>query len=190
MVWRCQARCRAEEDVAERGAGHYWRERTHGVSHATYTGNERPRGPKMSREESIGRSRDSCLRGCQRLGSKDYAACERRCRLEAAVSDWDSHDHDHDGVVDHDSGDHHSDSLEENVGSRDSCLRGCQRLGSKDYAACEMRCRLKAETKVAKSRKDRCKDSCSTRYAAKGEQMVWRCQARCRAEEGVGFFGT
>merc|ERR1719300_2085129 len=138
----------------------------------------------MSHEKAVARSsRDSCLRGCQRLGAKDYAACEMRCRLEAAVSDWDSHDHDHDGIVDHDSEDHHSDSSEEDVAergaghdwrtnqqfshatytgnerprgpklshekavarsSRDSCLRGCQRLGAKDYAACEMRCRLEA----------------------------------------------
>merc|ERR1719295_2196667 len=42
---------------------------------------------------------------------------------------------------------------EENVGrsSRDSCLRGCQRLGAKDYAACEMRCRLETEEHVAYS---------------------------------------
>ena len=65
----------------------------------------------MSHEKAVARSsRDSCLSGCQRLGAKDYAACEMRCRLEAAVSDWDSHDHDHDGIVDHDSEDHHSDS--------------------------------------------------------------------------------
>jgi len=176
----CGARgcCRcAEEDVAERGAGHYWRERTQGFSHATYTGNERPRGPKMEeavsyqedydkyddyggQEEGVGffgthkcLARNNCIAECKEDDpSKSRYSCMKECPKSLCDKEYDSHDHDHDGVVDHDSEDHNSDS-EENIGrsSRDSCLRGCQRLGAKDYAACEMRCRLETEKQVAYS---------------------------------------
>jgi len=106
--------------------------------------------PRLS-EESVARSRDSCLRGCQRLGSSNYAACEKRCYgyLEKSVSDWDSHDHDHDGNVDHDSEDHHSDSSETSVGfygtykctARNNCIYDCQADDeSKSWYACMKEC--------------------------------------------------
>jgi len=101
-------------------------------------------------EESVARGRDSCLRGCQRLGARDYAACEKRCYgLEKSVSDWDSHDHDHDGNVDHDSEDHHSDSSETSVGfygtykctARNNCIYDCQADDeSKSWYACMKEC--------------------------------------------------
>merc|ERR1719471_1026848 len=47
-----------EEEIAERGAGHNWRERTQGYS-TTSTSYERPRGPRISHEKAVGCSSDS-----------------------------------------------------------------------------------------------------------------------------------
>eukprot|EP00493_Phyllostaurus_siculus_P021848 UN22177 len=100
-------------------------------------------------------ARNGCIAECEEDDpSKSRYSCMKECPKSLCEKEYDSHDHDHDGVIDHDSEDHNSDSSEENVGrsSRDSCLRGCQRLGAKDYAACEMRCRLETEDQVAQCR--------------------------------------
>jgi len=200
---RC-CRCFAEQeaDVAERGAGHYWRERTQGFSHATYTGNERPRGPKMEealsdpeQEEDVGffgthkcLERNDCIAECEENDpSKSRYSCMKECPKSLCDKEYDSHDHDHDGVVDHDSEDHNSDSFEETIGrsSRDSCLRGCQRLGAKDYAACEMRCRLETEEQVAYSA-GRVSQTGSNKHCPCGNCGGRCCRCFAEQEENVG----
>merc|ERR1711951_117602 len=111
----CGARgcCRcAEEEIAERGAAHYGRERTQDSSlTSTYT--ERPRGPRFSHEKAVGRGRhakknrrfshekavaradrydeeEMCIRECGRRGPNDYERCKNSCvrnygRQEKAV---------------------------------------------------------------------------------------------------------
>jgi len=82
----CGARgcCRcAEEEIAERGAAHYGRERTQDSSlTSTYT--ERPRGPRFSHEKAVGRAyeweeREMCIEECGRRDLSDYERCKNRC---------------------------------------------------------------------------------------------------------------
>jgi len=82
----CGARgcCRcAEEEIAERGAAHYGRERTQDSSlTSTYT--ERPRGPRFSHEKAVGRmykweESEMCIEECGRRDPSDYERCKNFC---------------------------------------------------------------------------------------------------------------
>jgi len=151
----------------------------------------------------------------------DYGAPDAVCGCMCQKESFDSHDHDHDGVVDHDSADHDEAKLPECVcpsfetgattgsemcefGSSDcalasgfpdgcpsnavrcsltvqeravsgvqACVQGCQRLGARDYAACESRC---YGIEKAIGRKN----------SAKAQAMSRRSSKKSRRERAVG----
>jgi len=57
--------------------------------------------------------RNDCIAECEENDpSKSRYSCMKECPKSLCDKEYDSHDHDHDGVVDHDSEDHNSDSFD------------------------------------------------------------------------------